>query len=363
MSPRSQHANLRRGFTTGACAAAAAKAATLALLGQTAVPSVEILIPHDGKRASFTVSACDFTRDEATCSIIKDAGDDPDITDGAEIRASVTRHGEAGIEVMGGQGVGIVTKPGLDVPEGQPAINPVPRYMITEAVREAAAAFPGTGFRVTVSAPDGEKLARRTLNARLGILGGISILGTSGVVIPYSPDAYTACISQAMDVSLACGCREVVLTTGRRSEKHAQAALPDLADECFAQMGDFIGFALEEAAKRPFERVTVWAMFGKMSKLAAGAFYTNVSDSVVDIRFLAGVAARCGVPDDRLAELRQAVTANHLRKLLPPAYARPFGDELCRLAAAHCRKKAGTRVRVTCIVTDPAGEVLGRADA
>ena len=260
--------------------------------------------------------------------------------------------------------MGRVTKPGLEIPVGLPAINPVPREMIAGSVREAAGNRPDTeGIRVTISVPEGEALARRTLNRRLGIVGGISILGTTGIVIPYSIEAYTACISQALDVATAGGCREVVMTTGRRSEKFAQGELPELAEEAFIQAGDFIGYTLEECAKRPLVKVTVWGMVGKMSKLAAGHLYTNVSDSRVDIGFLAEVATGSGVPEETVRALRGAVTANHLRRILPPEYTRAFGDELCRLAARICREKTGGKLVVAAIMTDAAGVIIGRADA
>ncbi|MFH1003716.1 MAG: cobalt-precorrin-5B (C(1))-methyltransferase, partial [Chloroflexota bacterium] len=307
----------RSGYTTGACAAAAAKAAVLAWLGQQPVARVTISLPQNGgTRASFPVARCTFSQTEASCSVIKDAGDDPDVTDKAEIRATVSAGDRPGIEITGGEGVGRVTKPGLEIAVGRPAINPVPREMIIASVREAAGDYLKTGgIRVTISVPEGEALAKRTLNRRLGIVGGISILGTTGIVIPYSAEAYTACISQSLDVAVAAGCREAVLTTGRRSEKFAQAALPWLAEEAFIQAGDFIGHALEECAKRPLAKVTVWGMVGKMSKLAAGHLYTNISDSRVDIGLLTEVAAGAGVPQATVRALRGAVTANHLRRM------------------------------------------------
>ncbi|MDP2932398.1 MAG: cobalt-precorrin-5B (C(1))-methyltransferase [Chloroflexota bacterium] len=364
MTRRQEGKALRSGYTTGACAAAAAKAAVLALLNQKLVESVDISLPHNGDRVSFRLEKCTFSGRQATCSVIKDAGDDPDVTHGAEICASVSWKREPGIDIGGGEGVGVVTRPGLEIPEGMAAINPVPRLMIAGSVQEAAGNRIDTeGIRVTISVPKGEALARKTLNSRLGIVGGISILGTTGIVIPYSKEAYTTCISQALDVAVAGGCREVVLTTGRRSEKFAQKELPTLAEACFIQMGDFIGYSLEECAKRPLAKVTVWGMVGKMSKLAAGNLYTNVSDSRVDIDFLAEVAAGCGMPDETVKALRGAITANHFRRMLSPEHAREFGDELCRMAARNSLKKTGGRFEIDCLMTDTDGIVIGRADA
>jgi len=350
---------LRTGYTTGACAAAAAKAAMLALLRQETVKRVEISLPG-GQRALFDINNCVFEAGEASCSVVKDAGDDPDVTDGIEIFAAVRWESGGGITISGGRGVGVVTKPGLEVPVGMPAINPVPRQMVLQSVREATEdGLDGRGIAVTISAPSGEELARRTLNSRLGITGGISILGTTGIVIPYSKDAYTACISQALDVAAACGCREAVLTTGRRSEKFAQKELA-LPDECFIQAGDFIGYSLEECARKGLARATVWGMVGKVSKLAAGHLYTNVSDSTVSIDFLAGVAAVCGMPEEKIRALREAVTANHFRKMLPPRYAGDFYNRLCLLATKKCAEAVGGKLEVKCVVSDPDGSVLGR---
>jgi cobalt-precorrin-5B (C1)-methyltransferase len=240
----------------------------------------------------------------------------------------------------------------------------VPRQMIENSVRKVTRnKLDGKGLQVTISVPAGEELAKRTLNPRLGIVKGISILGTTGIVIPYSVNAYKASISQALDVAVACGCHRVVLTTGRRSEKFAQGELVSLREECFIQAGDFIGYSLGECARRHLAQVTIWGMTGKISKLAAGHFYTNVSDSRVDIGFLAEVAAGCGVSDETLNDLKAAVTANHFRRLLPQEYSKDFCDRLCRLAAVKCRNRTGGKLGVECVISSYDGAVLGRADA
>ncbi len=362
MMVRPDKRRLRTGYTTGACAAGAAKAAAIALLNQEVVSQVEISLSGN-QTAAFQIRHCVFDHDCASCSVVKDAGDDPDVTDGTEICASVSWREGSGIELKGGRGVGVVTRPGLEVQVGMPAINPVPRQMILKSVREAVEGrLDGRGLEVTISVPAGAELAKRTLNSRLGIRGGISILGTSGLVIPYSVNAYTACISQALDVAIASGHREVVLTTGRRSEKFAQREFT-LAEECFIQAGDFIGYSLKECARKGIARVTVWGMIGKMSKLAAGHTYTNVSDSTVDMAFLRRLAASCGVPDRVIERLEGAVTANHFRKLLPSEHTGGFCRRLCWLAAQKCTEAAGGKVEVECIVSDSEGAILGRADA
>jgi len=352
---------LRSGYTTGACAAAAAQAAVMALLKQEVVKQVQVSL--SAGQVNFKVKQYVFDRTHASCSVIKDAGDDPDVTNGAEIWATVSWKAEPGIEIKGGEGVGIITKPGLEIPVGMAAINPVPRQMIENSVLKAIGnKLNGKGIQVTISVPEGEKLARRTLNPRLGITGGISILGTTGVVIPYSVNAYKACISQALDVAVACGCRQIVLTTGRRSEKFAQRELA-LAEECFIQAGDFIGYALGQCARRSFQKVTLWGMVGKLSKLAAGHMYTNVSDSRVDINLLTRLAVDCGVPEKTRQSLREAVTANHFRKMLPPEYTQKFCNKLCLVAAEKCRQEAGGKIEVECIMTSYDGIILGRASA
>ncbi len=360
MTVKNRKRPLRSGYTTGACAAAAAGAAAAALLNQQPVSRIAVDL-RDGRRGDFHIKECWYDARQAACAVIKDAGDDPDITDGAEIAATVAWADEPGIIIEGGEGVGRVTKPGLEVAIGRPAINPVPLAMIAQAVSEALRGN-DRGVKVTVSVTGGEKLAKKTLNPRLGIVGGISILGTTGVVIPYSVDAYQACISQSLDIAAACGCRQAVLTTGRRSEKYAQAALA-LPEECFVQAGDFIGFSLKECVRAGMEKAIIWGMTGKISKLAAGHLYTNISDSKVDMSFLAGVARDCGVPDDMMDELKKAATANHFRKLLPAACAPYFCDALCRLAAEKCRASTGGKLTVECVMSSYDGVPLGRGAA
>lgn len=358
---RQNNKSLRSGYTTGACAAATAKAAALALLNQRVVKQVQISLPT-GERVSFTISRCVFNSLEASCSVIKDAGDDPDVTDRAEICATVSWGKEWGVTIEGGRGVGLVTKPGLEIPVGMAAINTVPRRMIIQSVREAAGAqLESSGMQVTISVPQGEELAKRTLNRRLGIVKGISILGTSGVVIPYSVEAYKVSISQALDIAVACGCQEVVLTTGRRSEKFAQRKLM-LLEESFIQMGDFVDYTLDECARKGLARVVMWGMVGKLSKIAAGHLYTHVSDSKVDMNFLAGVAASCGVPEATVIALRKAVTAHHFLKILTPGDVTGVCNKLCLLATRRCQEYVKEALEVECVMTDYNGTILGRAN-
>lgn len=359
---RMSRKSLRKGYTTGACAAAAAKAAASALLMQVPVSDITITLPA-GQPVSFGVSQCDFDIDRASCTVIKDAGDDPDVTDGIEIRATAVWMTKPGIRVVGGQGIGRVTKPGLDIAVGGWAINPVPEKMIMQSVEEILTQSPaGRGIELTIAAPGGEQLAKKTLNSRLGIIGGISIIGTSGIVIPYSAKAYTACISKSLDVASACGCETIVLSTGRRSEKYAQRELR-LPDESFILAGDYIGYSLKNIARRGFDKAIIWGMIGKMSKLASGNLYTNVSDSLVDIAMMTGIARDCQLPEDVIDILSRSVTANHFRKLLPPEYVNVYCDRLSLAAAAKCSAGVAGKVSIECIITDPEGTILGRSGA
>jgi cobalt-precorrin-5B (C1)-methyltransferase len=353
---------LRRGFTTGSCATAAATAATRALLGQEPVDSVTIHLPA-GIDATFRLERCQFDTRSAECVVIKDAGDDPDVTHLAEVAALVTFRDPPGLELAGGVGVGVVTRPGLGLEVGGPAINPVPRRMIGEHVRAAAGSvLAEQGLRVEIAMPRGEELARRTLNGRLGIVGGLSILGTSGVVIPYSTAAWRASVEQAVDVAAADGQRHLVLSTGSRSEKYAQALLP-LPEVAFVEMGEFTGQALRRCARRGVERATLVGMVGKMSKIAQGHMMTHVAGNQVDLDFLATVAADCGADAALRDAIRAANTARHFQELALAADLRGVFDRLAELVSDQCRTVVQGALAVDCLLFDFDGSVLGQAGA
>jgi len=306
---------LRSGFTTGTAAAAASKAALTGLLDGR-VPArvrIRLLTGDDIRIPVHRFERLDERRARAT--VIKDAGDDPDVTNGAEIGAMVTlRPGsrDAAVDISGGPGVGTVTKPGLEVPPGRPAINAGPQRMIRQAVTEVVAARRlAVSPAVEVYVPEGEALAAKTLNARLGIVGGISILGTTGIVRPMSHEAYTATIYSALSVARACGIDDPVLTTGRRSERFAQALMPRRPEEAFVQIGDYFKAALERAAGEGFAAVTLAVFFGKAVKMAQGAAHTHASSSTLMLERLAGwVSAATG--DAAVAEA--TTTANTARE-------------------------------------------------
>lgn len=293
---------LRHGYTTGACAAAAAKGAARMLREQRIVNEVELVLPR-GERVLFRLQGQEFDDSAAACFVVKDAGDDPDVTNGAEIHARVRREplNRSGARNMvfvdGGKGVGTVTKPGLGVGVGNPAINPVPMRMITEGVKEefSVICLPQVLY-VTISIPNGEELAKKTLNARLGIVGGLSILGTTGIVRPISAKAWTDTLDAALDVARAGGCEMVVLSTGRTSEIVAQKAVTQnpvpgtgkpLPEEAFVMMGDHVGYALRACARKGVRRVILAGQFAKLLKIACGHEQTHVSSSELDLKMLA----------------------------------------------------------------------------
>ena len=240
---------LRTGFTTGTCAAAGAKAGVLAIKEQKNIDAVDVLLPR-GTLAKIQIIKCEFQSSSAICTVIKDGGDDPDVTHGAEIITRISLEGEPEqIRIQGGKGVGKVTKPGLGLEIGKHAINPIPKKMIEQSVREIGKEMlHDTGILVTISVPNGEKIALKTDNPRLGIIGGISILGTSGIVTPFSTASYAAAIRQNIQVASAMNDDTVVLTTGGRSEEYAMKTIK-LADHCFVQIGDFSGYAIRECKK------------------------------------------------------------------------------------------------------------------
>lgn len=351
---------MRTGFTTGACATAAAKAATLALVHQRPVHEVTIHLPV-GQDATFAVARCELEAERCRCGVIKDAGDDPDVTHGAEIQATVWWDGQPGIRLRGGAGVGVVTRPGLGLEVGGPAINPVPRRMILEAVADVAAErLAAGGLAVEIAVPGGAEIAKKTLNGRLGIIGGISILGTTGIVKPWSTASWRASVEQAIDVAVANGQRHVVLTTGGRSEKFAMRIL-SLDEIAFVEMGIFTGHALKRCLQRGVERVTLAGMIGKYAKLAQGHFQTHVAGNQVDMEFLADVAAGCGASEALLAEIRGANTGRHVQELVLAADLPGFFQALAERVAERSHAYVGARLAVEAILFDFEGNALGRS--
>jgi cobalt-precorrin-5B (C1)-methyltransferase len=332
---------LRSGYTTGACAAAAAKAGAALLLGRGAEGRVAITLPG-GQEAAFRLKEASLGDGTAYASVIKDAGDDPDITHGAEIGARVERiHEGRALVIRGGQGVGLVTRPGLPVAVGEPAINPVPRRMIREAVQDVLGGATGAeALKVTIIVPEGERLAEKTLNRRLGIVGGISILGTTGIVTPMSTAAWRATITSSMDVARAMGLSEAVLSAGRTSERaHMKAyALPEAS---YVLMGDYVEFSLREAARHRFERVSLVAQWAKMLKTAMGTPDTHVRAGPIRLEEAAAFLRGLGAPLPH----RQYNTAREMFELLAREGGQEVFGRVCSEAAAYGWRVSGLPVR------------------
>jgi cobalt-precorrin-5B (C1)-methyltransferase len=353
---------LREGYSTGACAAAAAKAAAIAVLSRAEQREVTIDLPI-GRRVTFAVSACETVDGRALCTVIKDAGDDPDCTHGAEIVAEVRLCPEPGVTIDGGDGVARVTKGGLGIEVGEAAITRVPRRMIAESVLQALeAAGHAGGAAVVISVPGGVEMAKKTLNHRLGLIGGISILGTSGIVKPYSTAAYKVSIVNAIDVAVAEGLAEVVLTTGGKSEEYAQRVWP-LPESAFVQMGDWVGFTLAYCRKKKLTKVDVAGMIGKLSKIAEGEFYTHARQSAVNLDGLAAIADSLGAAADVVDKIRRGNTAREAQEIVIAHAVDGFFDQIAERVSRNCREYVEGTFAVETIITDSEGVVLGRAVA
>ncbi|UUN28119.1 cobalt-precorrin-5B (C(1))-methyltransferase [Streptomyces sp. FIT100] len=356
-----KHTGLRPGWTTGACATAAATAAYTALLSGDFPDPVTIVLPK-GQTPAFALAAEELRDGHAMAGVVKDAGDDPDVTHGALVRAAVRiLPAGSGVVFRAGAGVGTVTRPGLPLDVGEPAINPVPRQLMREHIARAAARHGGTGdAEITVSVDHGEEIARSTWNPRLGILGGLSILGTTGIVVPYSCSAWIDSIRRGVDVARAAGRTHVAGCTGSTSEK-AVVSLYGLPEDALLDMGDFAGAVLKYVRRHPVDRLTVCGGFAKLSKLAAGHLDLHSARSQVDKGFLAELA-RAGGADEALAAQVAAANTGLAALQLCAARGVPLGD----LVAAAAREQAlgvlrGAPVTVDVVCVDRAGTVVGRS--
>lgn len=357
---------LRTGFTTGACAAAAARAATLGLVHGDIPATVETLLPNS-QRVYFAVHESELQADSARAVVIKDAGDDPDCTHGAHLTVDVAvLPGQSGqVQLKGGHGVGVVTQPGLGLDVGGPAINPVPRKNIDANVREAGAGLlTKNGFLVTVSVPGGEDMARKTLNARLGILGGISILGTTGIVKPYSTSAFRASVVQGIQVAAKQGHDTVVLTTGGRTEKFTMQELPHLAESCFIQMGDFLRYALDAAKRCHLQQVVIGGMVGKLTKMAQGETITHANRAEVDTGLLADIAQELNASAELCDAIRQNQTARFASEQMQAlGLSEPFHRRLAERVVATLMPRYPNAFRLTVLVCDFDGYKIAEASS
>jgi cobalt-precorrin-5B (C1)-methyltransferase len=352
---------LRSGWTTGACAAGAARAAFTALITGRFPDPVTVALPR-GRTPSFALSRAERDGESATAGIIKDAGDDPDVTHGLEIVATVRLlRGANGLVFRAGEGVGRITKPGLPLPPGEPAINPGPRAQITANIQaEAARLGVPADVEVTLSIPGGAEVAKGTLNPRLGILDGLSVLGTTGVVVPFSCSAWIHSIHRGVDVARAMGLDHLAGSTGRTSEA-AVRALYDLPEEALIDMGDFAGGLLKYLRKYPVSRFTLAGGFGKLSKLAQGHLDLHSSRSTVDMTSLATTLAGLGAPESAVREAEMGATS-----AVALAVAQREGLDLAGTIARRARETAlacvGGGINIHIVVFDRMGIVLARTD-
>ena len=364
---------LKAGFTTGAAAAASAKAALMALLTCRTPDQVEIRFLTGEKKTIRVKEITTLSNTSCRASVIKDAGDDPDITHKAEIGAVVTlKTGSPGVIITGGKGVGKVTKPGLEVAVGEPAINSGPRQMIEESVYGAYQQL-CLPFRhqvhVEVFVPRGEILAKKTLNSRLGILGGISILGTTGIVRPLSHDAYIATIRSGISVARANGSDTLVFTTGRRSERYAMGIFPDIKEDAFIQTGDFfkagIDMVLEENSQAPgnqplnppVKQIIYTVFFGKAVKMALGFEHTHAAKSELTLKQLAQWGEEVTGNPDLAADIGQANTARHAFSFIHPGFPELLGF-LGKKMRDNALGFAENRVDIRIIILDFEGKVV-----
>jgi cobalt-precorrin-5B (C1)-methyltransferase len=353
---------LRSGWTTGTCATAAAASAWQAWLTGAFADPVTVRLPR-GQQATLTLSRAELMPEQATAGVIKDAGDDPDVTHGAEVIASVAPAFPAsGVIFRAGEGIGTVTRPGLPIPPGEPAINPGPRAMITEALTAIAAANNAAAdVQVTISIPGGAALAEKTLNGRLGIAGGLSVLGTTGIVVPFSCAAWLHSIHRGVDVARAMGFDHVAGATGSVSESAVQRLL-GLPEPALIDMGDFAGGLLKYLRRHPVPRLTLAGGFAKLAKLAQGALFLHSSQSRVDVGRLLGLLAATGAPPPLLSEAVRCETAAQMLQVAGP-HAPALANEVASAARdVAASVLAPAPVAVTVLIFDRAGRLIAGSD-
>lgn len=357
---------LRSGYTTGACAAAAAKAAAFLLKEGHKMHQVEIPFP-DGSRHRFALFTTHTDDQGVTVSVIKDAGDDPDVTNGAEICARASWNKPAtgpiitgeNVMILGGKGVGHATKKGLAAQVGEPAINPTPRRMIKEAVQEVENK---RTIYITISIPKGEELAEKTLNKRLGILNGISILGTTGIVHPISAEAWQATIEASINVARQAGLNDIVLSTGRTSERGAEKLL-QLPEEAYAMMGDYLAFSLHAAAQGGFTRIHVAGMWAKIIKAALQVPQTHVRNGALEVHDAAQLLIQQGITDPHQhQQLQEANTAREMYGYIQNWERRDIIDGVCLLAKAYMQnlvaQKTSQDIQINVYLINASAEVI-----
>ena len=354
---------LRTGYTTGTSASAATKASLLALISSHLYNTVEVVLPK-GKIAKLKIAWIRFSQNSqtVTSAVIKDAGDDPDVTHGAEICSTVSLTIEKGrIEIDGGLGVGRVTRPGLGLEIGQAAINPVPKKMIEQVVVDSAKSIlPYNGIKVIISVPKGVELAKKTDNPRLGIVGGISILGTTGIVFPYSTASFAASIRQSLDVAISLGTTTVVLTTGGRSEDYIKKIYDTLPEYAFVQMGDFSGYTIKQCANRNIKKIIIAGFIGKLTKMAMGIKQTHVRGSHVSMEYMANLASVCINSENIINDIRKANTARHVSEIIIQNNIQNFFNLLCKQVYFEMYNHSNKSMEIEVVMFGFDGKITGK---
>lgn len=368
MSAAVRHRSLRTGFSTGTAAAGAVTAALMALAEREAPANLDVPLPGGGT-ILVPVQRQNLSGAVGEGLVVKDAGDDPDVTHGAEIGARLQvlngSQPQGDILFRHGEGVGLITKPGLPLPPGEPAINPVPRKIIRQVITNWwPQLFPGRPLRLRVEifAPQGEELAQKTLNPRLGILGGISILGTTGLVKPFSHQAYRATIAIALKVARAAGLSQVILTTGGKSEALARTFVPGAAEEALVQMGDYVRFAIRLAGRLGFQDLTVAAFFGKALKIAQGLGHTHAHRGEIDLNLLARWTQDLTGSPALAAAVSQANTARGALELLLAAGAERVVAWVGEQMLSSLQSFADRPVSLRALIFSPAGVLLWQGE-
>ena len=346
--------SLRKGYTTGSCAQGAAKAATLALLGRRSVDKVELETPS-GIKILLPIIDTELGDHYARCGVVKDSGDDPDVTHGAKIYATVRFSDTPGVTIRGGKGVGIVTKPGLAVPVGEHAINPTPREMILREV--SGLLSDDQGVEVTITVPEGEVLAEKTFNPRLGIKGGISIIGTTGIVEPKSINAYKTSLSLLLEVLRAQQLETVTLVLGYVGERFCKNVL-HLPEESVIKIGDHVGYMLDQCGEKGFKEVLLVGHIGKLVKVASGQFNTHFRFGDRRIETMVDHARRCGAGQEIIEALLRETTAEATIDLLREYGMMNVFDSIAREVALRVKHRVGEKFRIRCILLSLKGDIL-----
>jgi cobalt-precorrin-5B (C1)-methyltransferase len=362
---KKQKGLLRSGFTTGTSASAATKSALLSLLTNKTQESVSIVLPK-GKVVNINIAWTHFKDNSVTCAVIKDGGDDPDATHGAEICSCVQLTDDIGkITIDGGIGVGRVTKPGLGLLLGSAAINPVPMKMINQSIQDVLEInkeiIKTNGLNVIISVPMGEEIAKKTDNPRLGIIGGISILGTTGIVLPYSTASFAASIRQSLDVGLALGSDTFILTTGGRSEDFCKNLFGiTYPEHSYVQMGDFAGYSVKQCFEKKVRKVIMAGFIGKLTKIAMGVKQTHVRGSHVNLDFMAKLALECNASNDIIALIKGANTARHVSEIIDSNNITGYYNLICKHAHKQMSDYSKDKVLIEIIMFDFEGNVIGK---